>query len=596
MTHLNKTKSLFLLLGLACLTTFFITCKNPTDNILVTSKADFVSAGRFIYVTDAATGQPNTAFNNAKITAVGAGADYVYSVGGKKNILMNEEGIIQYAFRRGAMATNENPLEFNFVVEIPGYRTEVIPVKAYDLNSQTENVSMLNLANLPKGLALFNGNATADGSGVVTTQTNFTIPVSTDKPFEASVTIPSGTKLLDDKGNAVTGPVTTSIIQTATTTLEAFKTYGKFMDIKMVNANGSPSNYVGMLPVGGLDITIQSATAKVKSFSQPLTATMELSNEVINSNTGNPIKEGETLQVVSKDEGESTWKVEANTTIKKDGVTGKLYADFSISHLSTWNLASAYAACSPVPKIITEATEQEIKTAIIAAGGSANVTQTISTVVTITDEISYDQTPFVSILSCVSPTNTLAQYLLYLQQDNPPNYKRLLTLNIGSCSQDILRLGNSNTNSKLNTTALGKAGTNTQTVITTNGKIGNCAYTQTSSATKTSATFKGKIKGACTSGQSNFVILPTGTVIKYTLQSNKSLPKTDAAWKEITLSVGEGTNAGYNTVTFTKNNFMAGGTYTFATLYDNKWYTYDYTLPAGAIPDEIEIVISLPCQ
>ena len=143
MKNLNKTKSLFLLIGLACLTTFFITCKNPTDNLQVTASADFVSAASEFRIFDATTGQPEAAFEGVTIKVSGPAAPFIYSSGGKKAIVINN-GIVQVCFRRGTVVSEAMPLKFNIEVTVSGYITKIYPVTLTSLSPVTQTIFLVN--------------------------------------------------------------------------------------------------------------------------------------------------------------------------------------------------------------------------------------------------------------------------------------------------------------------------------------------------------------------------------------------------------------------------------------------------------------------
>jgi hypothetical protein len=106
---------------------------------------------------------------------------------------------------------------------------------------------------------------------------------------------------------------------------------------------------------------------------------------------------------------------------------------------------------------------------------------------------------------------------------------------------------------------------------------------------------KGKFRAKCTSGSTNYAILPDGYKLYYIKNADYSAAGTpgvtNAAWKSTSLGVEQG----FNVCNINKNDLAGGGDFRFAVLYDGKRYEYLQNIPA-VVPDEIGVELSIPCQ
>lgn len=570
MKNFNITKSLFLIIGLACLTTFFITCKNPVSDLEVTASADFVTAPSEFYIFDASTNQPEAAMENVAVTVTGPAAPYIYNAGGKKSFVINN-GIVQVCFRRGTVVSEAMPLKFNVVVAIAGYITKVYPVTLTSIDPVTQKVFLVNLNNLPKGSAKISATTTTDNNGTTTSETIVTLPTNANKTEVAELTIPSGVTMKDKDGNPVTGTLAVNVLQFAGGQQQALDAFGNKGGNNIKDINGNTLTETVIAPLGWLNINITAGGKEVKTFSSPVKGKIGIPAGLVNPITGTEYKEGDAISVLSKEDDGTEFKKEANTTLQK-ATDGSLFAELNITHLSGWTVAQILEKCSfnyeltvPQYEFDTYKFYGEIPLDIFIYAKTIDITY-----YKVNEEKFY--TKRISFLkkSSFSINWATGKAVLNIPIENlAPASINIKYISIGSGLWDNVTIPKANNPCTLGTIVAGPS-----TAISTT---------------------KGKFRAKCTSGLTNYATLPADFRLYYVKKADYlaagSPGLTNAVWKSTLLSVEEG----YNICTINKADLAGGGDFITAILYDGKRYDYTQTIPA-VVPDEISVELRIPCQ
>ncbi len=579
MSYLNNTKSIFLLIGLACLTTFFITCKNPVSDLQVTASADFVSAPSEFRIFDVSTNQPEAAMENVAIKITGPAAPYIYNPGGKKSFVINN-GIVQVSFRRGTVVSEAMPLKFNIEVTIPGYLTKIYPVNLTSLSPVTQTIFLVNLNNLPKGTAKISTTTTTDNTGTTTSETIVTLPTNANKTEVAELTIPTGVTMKDKDGNPVTGSVAVNVLQFAGNGQQAMDAFGNKGDNTIKDINGNTLTETVIAPLGWLNINITAGGKEVKTFSSPVKAKIGIPAGLVNPITGVEYKEGDAISVLSKEDDGTEFKKEANTTLQK-ATDGSLFAEINITHLSTWTVAQILQMCS-----------LNIELPVNTAGDKL---ERFSTCVSSDLKYSYYKANGDLWYEVVNPCSFIFSFELdkYTYIGDKVTVilpiENLAPVSVSSRTFDL----------NFRTTLVGDF------LSTKSYNFGNIASSKVnnpcsagpilSGPSTTISTTKGKFRAKCTSGSTNYAILPEGFKLYYIKNADflaaSSPAVTNAAWKSTSLGVEDG----FNVCNINKNDLAGGGDFRFAVLYDGKRYEYLQNIPV-VVPDEIGVELSIPCQ
>lgn len=579
MKHLNKTKSLFLILGLACITSFFITCKNPTENILVTVSADYVTAANEFRVFDATTGNSETAFEGVSVKITGAAESAAYSSGGSKTIVINN-GIIQVCFRKGTIASEANPLKFNIEVKVPGYITKIYPVTLTSLDPVIQTIFVVNTNNLPKGTAKISSSTITDNTGTTTAATTVTLPTNANKTEVAELTIPAGVTMKDKDGNPVNGTVAIEVLQFAGSGQQALDAFGNTGGNTIKDINGNALTESVIAPLGWLNINMTAGGKEVKTFSSPVKGKIGIPAGLVNPVTGAEYKEGDNISVLSKEDNGTEYKKESTATLQK-ATDGSLFAEINITHLSGWTIAQILQKCAfKYEAIIPQFYLENYNRAL-----NGNYLTEYNIALAVVGFVKNTQIRYYKTNGATYYTQTI--YILKGENVRELNFltgKAIFSIPIENLAPASI---------KIDGIYFGRTNYLNISIPKANNpcNIGTIVAGPSTSISEV----KGKFRAKCTSGSSNYVVLPAGFKLYYVKESdynsNGNPVLTNAIWKSTTLGVENE----YNTVNIDKTDFTGGGAYRFAVLYDGKRYDYVYTV-ASPVPDDISIELSIPCK
>lgn len=322
----------------------YYACKNPKDGFELGVKSNAVTASSTFRIVDAFNGNSAASFEGSSVQISGRDANLVYSDGGYKAVIISG-GVIRLALLNGAVATEASPIQFNIVVNINGYFPVVYPVSLISTNPITETITLASKSMLPSGAKSATMNLTSSSSGAVGTATTATIPSDTSTKEAASLTIDSGTVMLDASGNPVTGSVTANIYHFTGSKGSAYSSFpGNQLNNLIKDSSGTALPQTAIAPVGWLNINMSNVSSSVKTFSKPVKATVEIPDNFYNPVTGASYKAGDQISVISKDELGTNWTKEGTATITLNS-NNKLQAIMNITHLSDWTLAQIIDQC-----------------------------------------------------------------------------------------------------------------------------------------------------------------------------------------------------------------------------------------------------------
>lgn len=361
----NSIKVITLVLGIACITSVFYTCKNPIKDFKISIKAEATTAPSTIQVFDVTT---NTRLNvdpskypdgSIPVTLTGKDAYRIYTPGGFQTFSISQ-GQILISLRNGTNPTPENPIEFNINIDPDGYLSVTYPIKLTSAQPTNFRIGMVSLTNLPKGSTVTT-TAPPVTIDTVTKKTTTPIVIKTDTtnntggtpPPTTTVTVPIGTQLQDKDGKPIELPKgdTTTILKTELVffppTEQALNSFpGGLETSNIQDTSGNNLKEGTLAPAGWINIDMKIGNTDVKNFSTPIIVNMELDASTINPNTDLPYVEGDSINIYSKSEGDENWVLESVESVVKNSNTGKLEVPMSVSHLSVWAAANFSVSCN----------------------------------------------------------------------------------------------------------------------------------------------------------------------------------------------------------------------------------------------------------
>lgn len=344
--------SLLVVLGSSLLFLDACKLKNPTEGVVISVKADAVTAPSTLLVRDAKTGSPIASLTSAvPITITGPGAPYVYSSGASKSISLFQ-GAVLFSLRKGTPVSAANPINFTVNINIPGYIPLEYPITLTSLLPIRREAYLVSFANPPAGAKGETKTVSTGSDGKTTDTISINIPGTPEKTEALKIAIAAGTQMLDATGQPVSGSVEAKVLQFTVGKQESLKSFpgGLTLEsLKDANGNALPSG--GIEPAGWIDMSMSAGGKSVKSFDKPLLTTIEINKDQINPKTNAKFKAGDELDVYSKTAGEDHWVKEGTSLITLNSTTGNLEATMSIKHLSWWTLGSFIAKCGEPIKL-----------------------------------------------------------------------------------------------------------------------------------------------------------------------------------------------------------------------------------------------------
>jgi len=319
----------------------FVKCKeiqDPTDGLKLIINYDVIKTTLSITFIDAATGDPIGYYDNnvVNVNISGKDADKILdATGATKSSFTSASGFLGFGLDPAFTPSQANPIKFTIVAKCNGYASTSKPIAIYQESNQSIIITMVDLNNLPDGVApatdysVFVSDSVVDADVVVKT------PVS-GIPGRAELTIKQGTMIKDADGNILTGSFTTNMVYYNNQVDEALAAFPGGLTAS-AELNGTTENV--MFYSGGfasIEIIDVSGT-KAKTFeNNDLELMVEMSNNTYNKNTDALIKDQDTVPIWSYDLESGKWELEEWTLIEESGGMFRTTAD--ISHLSFFNL------------------------------------------------------------------------------------------------------------------------------------------------------------------------------------------------------------------------------------------------------------------
>lgn len=334
------------LLTILCLgvLTIFNGCKNPAEGIKITTTSGFLKNQmliQFVNAKESSVKQPAT----FELTISGRNANGIYTSGGKKQ-LMVYNGVITLAMLESVQPSESNPIEFNIYAKPEGF-SPVSKTFVITRDEPSEHVITLVDYNDPsEGTASLVSTINLNTNGSIP-ETKIVIPTTPETPLNSEVKIKEGTNFISVDGDTLKGDnLKSEIIYHSTLTQGSLNTFpGGFNPINIQGPTGPMEGGGTFTTAGFFSINMKIGDKEVKSFTEPLEIKAEVADNISNPETGDPIKEGDSIPTWSLNEETGDWNFEGNAILVKNA-NGKLEAQFEAAHLSAWNIDFVATTCN----------------------------------------------------------------------------------------------------------------------------------------------------------------------------------------------------------------------------------------------------------
>ncbi|TZF81541.1 hypothetical protein FW774_18505 [Pedobacter sp. BS3] len=312
-----------------------LSCNKAKENIDILINADIIHYSVLFDVREATTGNVPEGLS---VSAIGQDAGVVYDISGNKNLSM-DGGLLTLGIDPHYDPQGGNPLKFSLKITGEGYATMIVPVTINEEQfHQVKNVKLLKLSNPPASVTVVNTNEALATNSTPAQPIVVSSPATTDVPEIVTVTVPAGTKFLDNSGTQINGNLLNlSVVNYNAQNSDNNDLFpgGTFAAEDVNGPNGQTiSTYFTTAAVAKVTFTINGQ--EVKKFDQPISLLLEVNPSYKMAGTNDAVKVGDKLSIWSYSEDTGKWSYEKEGTVTL--VNGKFVVEFTTNHLTYYSL------------------------------------------------------------------------------------------------------------------------------------------------------------------------------------------------------------------------------------------------------------------
>ncbi len=256
----------------------------------------------------------------------------IYNMDGRKHFQLTDN-LITLGLNPNRIPNVEKPVRFRVKLTANGYMTQTVPVAITDVSSGLQTIILRKSMVIPIGVKEIVDNLGLEKNGAISKQTIISIP-SAQGSGNMTMTIPSGTQFLDEKGEIITGnslQVTVTSIDGNNRDAQVLLPGGSLRSDEVILEDGRTSSGT-FSPLAIAQVRMLVNATVVKKFSKPILVRMPVPSRHVSPITGQSIVAGKSFQIFSNSTGES-WRYERNSTVTGSAMNG-YSVQFPISHLS----------------------------------------------------------------------------------------------------------------------------------------------------------------------------------------------------------------------------------------------------------------------
>lgn len=189
---------------------FFISCdiQNPMDKFTLTVELPEESQVSLLLYDAAAS---ELIQETVHVTITGDDADKAMDVAYEPTKNMETSiGVTSFLVNSNYFPTSDDPISYNLIIESDNYVSTSKIVTLVSSGSLTQNIYLVRLDNPPAGVGVQqNTDGSSDASGATTSE--IIVETSASDDVQSQVTIPAGTILTNESGDALKGKLTTTV-------------------------------------------------------------------------------------------------------------------------------------------------------------------------------------------------------------------------------------------------------------------------------------------------------------------------------------------------------------------------------------------------
>lgn len=245
-------------------------------------------------------------------------------------------------------ATKENPVKLRLIANSEGYFSSSIDINYDGTEAAVQRISLVKVTAPPDGVAVAEQkNVTAKSDGTLQVPIQLSAKTAANDPDHrgagASFSLPAGTVLKDRSGTPLTGDLKVTIGYFSPKVRNIAEVFPGGLSPAYVRIweNGQWNNEMGgtFISAGLMAVDIVDSQGRKAHLLEGQKATMTIQTPagLINPETNQPIKDGDTIPVWSHSESNGLWQQELIGKFKKLA-DGNFEVTYTVNHLSVWNL------------------------------------------------------------------------------------------------------------------------------------------------------------------------------------------------------------------------------------------------------------------
>lgn len=242
---------------------------------------------------------------------------------------------------KGTVPTSATPAELRVIVNAEGYVASSTNLSLKQALNDPFTIRLVKIAATPTGVSAKVDDMVASAAGALTADKviQVTTPASASMAsMGMTVAFTAGTVLQDSKGQAVAGKITIAVVAYSGQSQEALQVFPGSVNAPVEKDASGKSGTKGLFePIGFVAINMKNAASQVVStLSKAATVQMDIPANRFNSSTGQPVKEGDLLEVYSYNETTGVWTYGQKVVVERRG--SNLVATVPVTHSSYYAL------------------------------------------------------------------------------------------------------------------------------------------------------------------------------------------------------------------------------------------------------------------
>lgn len=312
--------------------------ENVADDVSLVLDTDLLYHPLMIQYVDA--NENGYVPQDLEIEITGPDKDKIFSLLGGQTIEADGH-YVNLGVRKIESPSVDNPIEVSVVAKAPGYITSYKSFVLHGTDMQFSTIPMVKIGQNAPGISTEQKSFSVNSNGATETS-KFATDLSYGKQEKVNVTISEGSKIYAENGSELQGEVEVVMAHFDNRHDVATKAFagGASTSRSIIDIDGTDLGPGMIAPYGAMTLDMYANNKEVKTFSKPLNVKMTLNPNTINSETQQPIREGEEVVIASYIEETGNWQIESRETITMNA-QGQLEVSYQQPHLSTWVVGAA---------------------------------------------------------------------------------------------------------------------------------------------------------------------------------------------------------------------------------------------------------------